>query len=140
MVVQNDARDLNGPGRAAQRVWPPPAPQVPLSPGRRVPAPCQSTSSLTTLEPSHPGWEGGKGPRRGPAGTWVVGGAPPSGWSQTRRVSANLDFRKRHRDPRHLRLRTRLGYAPLRNFGSKSQGAWWDAWVGRTPGGPYADT
>lgn len=44
-------------------------------------------------------------------------------------VSANLDFRK---DPRPLRLRTRLGCAPLRNFGSKSQGAQWDVWVGRS--------
>ena len=37
-------------------------------------------SSLTALEPGYPVWDPvwvrGKGPRRGPAGTWVVGGAP----------------------------------------------------------------
>lgn len=41
------------------------------------PAPCQSTSSPTTVEPGHPGGVGGKGPERGPAGTWVVAGPPP---------------------------------------------------------------
>lgn len=106
------------------------------------PAPCQSTSSPTTVEPGHPGGVGGKGPERGPAGTWVVAGPPPhfrmaSGPS----VSATLDFRKCHRDAGPLRLRTRLGCAPLRNFGSKSRGARrWDAWVGKDPWDPDADT
>ena len=83
-----------------------------------------STSSLTALEPGYPVWDpvwvGGKGPGQGPAGTWVVGGAPFRLASDFM-VSANLDFRKHHRNPRPLRLQTRLGCAPKRNFGSKSR-------------------
>lgn len=75
-----DAWDLNGPGQAA---WASPAMRPSISPGWRGPAPGQSTSSFHRVG-CHPPWLGGKeGPRRRPAGTWVVGGAPPSGWSQT---------------------------------------------------------
>lgn len=79
--------------------------------------------------PPTPGWAGGRAPggdRLAP-GLWEEASfrlaADPA-------VSADLDFGRRHRDPRPLRLRTRLGCAPLRNFGSKSQGARW----GRTGG------
>lgn len=52
-------------------------------------------------------------------------------WPQTP-VCADWDFRVRHGNPRPLRLWTRLGCAPLRNFGSMSQDAQWDAWEGGT--------
>lgn len=70
----------------------PSVPQAPLSLGWCVPAPGQSMSLVTAWEPSRPGWAGeeagwggGGGSWAGTAGTWVVGGAPPSSWSQTPR-------------------------------------------------------
>lgn len=73
-------------------------------------------------------WLGGRG---SPAGTgWHLGcGRSPSfQLGSDPQVSANLDFRKRRRDPRPLRLQSRLGCAPVRNFGLKSQGAQWMGW------------
>lgn len=97
-----------------------------------------STSSLTALEPGYPVWDpvwvGGKGPGWGPAGTWVVGGAPFRLASDFM-VSTNLDFGKRHGDPRPLRLQTRLGCAPKRNFGSKSRRCPVGRVGGEAPGG-----
>ena len=90
---------------------------------------------------TRPPWLGGReGSQVGTGWHLGCGRSPLSGWPQTPWSLAKLDFRKCHRDPRPLRLRTRLGCAPLRNFGSKSQGAQWDAWVGRAPMGPDADT
>lgn len=74
---------------------------------------------------TRPPWRGGV---RAPGGDRLA----PGLWEEASfrlvsdpTVSADLDIRKRHRDPRPLRLRTRLGCAPLRNFGSKSQGTRW---------------
>lgn len=93
-----------------------------------------SPSPTPVHEPAHPGWAGGGAPRgdRLAPGLWEEASFRPVSDPM---VSANLDVRKRHRDPRPLRLRTRLGCAPLRNFGSKSQGAQWGRAGGEDPRG-----
>lgn len=77
------------------------------------------------------GLGGREDPRQGLAGTWVVGGAPPSGWFQTSRSLPTWTSGSTTGVPRTLRLQSRLGCAPIRNFGLKSQGAQWNAygWV-----------
>lgn len=106
--------------------------------------PCASPRARSLLwNPATPsgtpfGWEGRVlgGDRLAP-GLWEE---PPFRLASDSMVSANLDFRKSHRDPRPLRSRTRLGCAPKRNFGSKSRRCLVGHVGGEALVGPDADT
>lgn len=75
-----DVWDLNGPGRAVRWVGASSPAGPSLLAGESQPMPVHELAHCLETQPP---WMGGReGPRRGPAGTWVVRVGPPSGWSQ----------------------------------------------------------